>query len=187
MEQPIEYDTSAPGVVPARPPSPTEDPAAPGLSPLGRYLRKLRFKMGLSMAEVHRRSGVTAGAVSLVERGDREPTRDTMTRLRAAFAGHEDAVEVAAGFLPYWLVMAMDEGYVHPDGVAFLLREAVDIELPFDVNDPPPPVLRPVNVARDPGRVVEVIEPEVTTNGPVPPEPTEGEEPVPDEAASPAE
>ncbi len=59
---------------------------------LGKNLRAARTKLGLTQEEVAERSGVQAGEVSRIERGQRDPQVSTLERLAAA-------VEVAPGRL----------------------------------------------------------------------------------------
>jgi transcriptional regulator with XRE-family HTH domain len=51
---------------------------------LGKNLRAARKKLGLTQEEVAERSGVQAGEVSRIERGQRDPKVSTLERLAAA-------------------------------------------------------------------------------------------------------
>jgi transcriptional regulator with XRE-family HTH domain len=59
---------------------------------LGKNLRAARKKLGLTQEDVAQRSGVQAGEISRIERGQRDPQISTVEKLA-------DAVELPVGRL----------------------------------------------------------------------------------------
>jgi transcriptional regulator with XRE-family HTH domain len=51
---------------------------------LGKNLRAARKKLGLTQEQVSERSGVQAGEISRIERGQRDPQVSTVEKLAAA-------------------------------------------------------------------------------------------------------
>lgn len=47
----------------------------------GRFLRERRLANGLSQAQLARRAGTSQGAISMIERGRKSPTIETLDRL----------------------------------------------------------------------------------------------------------
>jgi len=75
---------------------------------IGRQVRKLRLRLGVTVADFARQSGLSAGMLSKIENGVTSPSLDTLQRLAAAlnvpvtvlcreFEEHRDASFVRAG------------------------------------------------------------------------------------------
>lgn len=64
----------------------------PGVGNLGKNLRAARKKLELTQEQVAQRSGVQAGEISRIERGQRDPQVSTVEKLA-------EAVEVKSGQL----------------------------------------------------------------------------------------
>jgi transcriptional regulator with XRE-family HTH domain len=75
---------------------------------IGRQVRKLRLRLGVTVADLARQSGLSTGMLSKIENGVTSPSLDTLQRLAAAlnvpvtvlfreFEEHRDATFVRAG------------------------------------------------------------------------------------------
>lgn len=82
----------------------------PSLPPFGMLLRRYRERAGYAKHALDEAAGMGGSQVLRLERGDRYPTRPTVTALATALGlgpGERDALLIAAGFVPADLCDAM--------------------------------------------------------------------------------
>lgn len=82
-------------------------------------LAEARRKHNLSQGEVGERSGIDRSFISRLERGEREPSRETVRALARAFGDQAtaDALYIAAGMIPDRIMEAIAAGEIAPERV----------------------------------------------------------------------
>lgn len=92
------------------------------MNPFAGYLLTQRNTRQVSVSELAERAGVSASAISRLESGDLEPSKDLALRLAKALESTEDDWLLAAGFLPEELRTAIG---LEPSIAIPTLREAL--------------------------------------------------------------
>jgi len=92
------------------------------MNPFAGYLLTQRTSQRVSVSELADRAGVSASAISRLESGDLEPSKDLALRLAKALQSTEDDWLLAAGFLPDGLRTAIG---LEPNTAISKLKEAI--------------------------------------------------------------
>lgn len=83
------------------------------------FLRRLRIHRGLSLQQAASDIGVSASALSMIERGLRAGSENGLLRLAQLYGADPDAVQLAGGRVPRWVAATLrDEPEAAASGAA---------------------------------------------------------------------
>lgn len=79
------------------------------LKSLGAYIQQKRKKLGLTLQDMALETGLTANFISLVERGEKSPSDDTLKRISYCIKENEDDLYRLLGIVPLYVRESLEQ------------------------------------------------------------------------------